>query len=600
VLYEMLTGVRPFQAEGGEALVYAIRHDAVEPVTSLRPGMAPAVAQVVDRCLEKMPERRYQSADALLSALRVPLQSAEENESGGRRRRRVGLAAGAVSVAAAAIVAAPEGPSHRDRLPLEQVSTVLPRTPHPGSIAILPFAEGPARESLDGREYLTEGIAEGIAEELTRILSGTPGIRVTNRASVRILSDSGADIRTLARRLGVGAVLEWTLGRSDSLAVVTARLIRASDERELWSQVYRRPVGELGAIPETVRQSVTAALLGRVKSAEPRRLPTNDMAAYDLYERGRFAHSKWTPAGLDESQLLFRQAIARDSGFALAYTWLANSYLRTWSEAAPDRLIRAKPLLAKALQLDSSLAYAHRLAGSIAMWHDRDWALAERHLSKALALDSSDVRNYHWYAAYLAATGRPEEGLVLARRSVQLDPVSSVSAVEVGINLYWNRQYGEAIRVLERALQVDTIWSPLVPITLGRAYLAAGRYDDAIRQLQGAGLRSSFGFDASALLTYGLGMAGRPEAHSLVGQYLERARASSARPADVAAAYLGVRDTARALDWVEQIPDDRNTSFYLPSEPIFDPLRGSARFQRVLERLNLPEAARRTTPSAAR
>jgi tetratricopeptide (TPR) repeat protein len=273
--------------------------------------------------------------------------------------------------------------------------------------------------------------------------------------------------------------------------------------------------------------------------------------------------------------------------------------MRTWSEAGTDRLSRVKPLLVKALQLDSTLAYAHRLAGSIAMWLDRDWPLAERHLSRALALDSSDVRNYHWYAAYLATTGRTDEGLALARRATALDPVSSVSAVEVGISLYWNRRYAEAMAVLERAMQVDTIWTPIVPITLARAYLAAGRYDDSIRHLRRAGLQSSFGFEAPALLAYTLGIAGRTEeARALAAQYLERARASSARPADLAAVHLGLRDTAQALQWVEQIPDDRNSTFYLPSEPIFDPLRGSPRFQRILERLNLHNTIRLTASAS--
>jgi serine/threonine protein kinase len=329
VLYEMLAGVRPFEADGGEALVYAIRHDAPDPVVARRPEVAPVLARVVDRCLEKDPERRYQSAAALLSALRAPLPPSDRPQSVGRRWKRAGLAVGAVAVAAAAILAAPGRPSPRDRLPLAQVSTVLPPSPPPGAIAILPFAEGPADESLDGRHYLKEGITEGVSDELIRGLSSTPGIRVTNRASVRILVDSGADIRTLGRRLGVTAVLEWALRRSDSLAVVTARLLQASDERELWSDVYQRPVGELGVIPEEIRRSVTGALLGRAKSAEGERLPTSDMVAYDLYLRGRFAYSKWTPAGLDEAAVLFRQAIARDSGFALAYAWLANVYMRT-------------------------------------------------------------------------------------------------------------------------------------------------------------------------------------------------------------------------------------------------------------------------------
>jgi serine/threonine protein kinase/TolB-like protein/tetratricopeptide (TPR) repeat protein len=597
VLYEMLTGVRPFDADGGEALIYSIRHDAPQPLTARRPDVSLDVARMVDRCLEKDPERRYQSAGDLLRALRAPVQSSGASPI---RRWRIVHSVGVVAVAAAAVLATPERPSSGDRLPPVQLSTVLPSPLHPGAVAILPFDEGPATESLDGRQYLDVGIPEGFREELTRGLAATPGIRVTNRASVRILADSGANIRTLGRRLGVTAVLEWTLRRSDSLVVVTARLVRVSDELELWSHLYQRPLRELGTIPEEIRRSVAAALTAvPVDSAGPWRLPTTDMVAYDLYQRGRFAYSKWTPAGLDEAQLLFRQAMERDSGFALAYTWLANTYMRTWSEAGADRLNRVKPLLAKALQLDSTLAYAHRLAGSVAMWLDRDWPVAERHLSRALALDSSDVRNYHWYAAYLAATGRTDEGLAMARRATALDPVSSVGAVAVGINLYWHRRYGEAIAVLERAVQVDTVWTPVIPITLGRAYLAAGRYDDAIRQLRRAGLQSSFGLEAPALLAYALGISGRTqEARALAAQYVERARTTAARPADLAAVQLGLRDTARALDWVEQIPDDRGSMFFLLSDPMFDPLRGSPRFQRVLERLNLGDANRLGTSAS--
>ncbi len=319
---------------------------------------------------------------------------------------------------------------------------------------------------------------------------------------------------------------------------------------------------------------------------------TNDMVAYDLYLRGRFAYGKWTPAGLEEAAGLFRRAIARDSGFALAYAWLADATMRAWSGAPADRLLRVKPLVAKALELDSTLAFAHRMAGWIAMWQDRDWAAAERHLSRALALDSSDVWNYHQYAAHLAATGRMEEGLAIARRATAIDPISSTTATLVGLHLYWNRNHAEAIAVLERALVVDTIWWQKMPIVLGRAYLALGRHDDAIREFRHAGLQSSEAFEAPALLAHAVGIAGRThEARALVSQYVERARASSARPVDLVAVHLGLGDTARALDWVEQIPGDRGSIFFLLSEPMFDPLRGSPRFQRVLESLTPPHSA---------
>jgi TolB-like protein/tetratricopeptide (TPR) repeat protein len=594
VLYEMLTGQRPFRADGGEALIYVIRHDAAEPVTTRRPGLAPAVARIVDRCLEKEPERRYQSAAALLSALRVPLPSSD-GTGPVRRWRRVGLAVGSVAViAAAAAVVAPQGhPSPRG--PLVQLSTVLPLPHQPGAIAIFSPADDRSYDPVDGRRYITDGIVGGISEELVRGLSSTPGFHVVARPSVRIMVEGGADVPELGRRLGVTTVLKWNFRHSDGLVTVDAKLLRAADGRTLWSHIYERPVGEVGAIPEEIRRSVAASLgLGRGDSAVALRGATADLVAYDLYLRGQFAHSKNTPAGLEEAAGLFREAIARDSNFGLAYAQLADVSMKTWPGAGAERFRRVKPLVAKALALDSTLAFAHRMAGRIARWQDRDWAASERHYSRALALDPSDIWNYHDYAAYLAATGRVQEGLAIARRATGLDPISSITATEVGLHLYWNRRYDEAIAVLERALVVDTIWWQNMPMVLGRAYLAVGRYDDAIREFRRAGLQSSEGFEAPAFLAYALGMAGRThEARALVTQYEERARASSSRPVDLLVVYLGVGDTARALDWLEKIPGDRGSSSYLLSEPIFDPLRGLPRFQRVLERLGLGEAGKR-------
>ena len=255
---------------------------------------------------------------------------------------------------------------------------------------------------------------------------------------------------------------------------------------------------------------------------------------------------------------------------------------------------RVKPLLAKALELDSTLAFAHRLVGWIAMWQDREWAAAERHFGRALSLDSSDIWTYHQYAAFLAATGRLKEGLVLIRRATALDPLSSFTATEVGLHLYLNRRYADAIAVLERAEARYRVVADDAHGAGASAYLAVGRHDDAIRELRRAGLQTADGFEAPALLAYALGSAGRTqEARPLVSQYVERARASSARPLDLVAVHLGLGDTARALDWVEQVPGDRGSRFYLLTEPMFDPIRGSARFRRVLENLGLDAAADR-------
>jgi serine/threonine protein kinase/tetratricopeptide (TPR) repeat protein len=595
VLYEMLTGRRPFQADGGEALIYRIRHDAAEPIAARRPDVAPALARLVDRCLEKEPERRHQSAAALLSELRAPLPSVGTVPA--RRWRHIGLVGGVAVVTAAvvtaAVLAAPGRRSPGE--PLPQLSTAQPLPRQPGAIAIVSPSDDRSYDPVVASGHFSPGCnIKSLREPLVRGLSGTPGFHVASRSSVRIAVEAGADVPELGRRLGVTTVLEWDCRLSDGLVHYDARLIRASDGRSLWSGAYERPIGERAAVPEEIRRSVAGALgLGNGDSADAPRGPTTDLLVYELYMRGQHAHAKNTPAGLEEAARLFRQAIARDSSFGLAYARLADVSLKTWSGAAVDRYHRVKPLFARAVELDSTLAFAHGMLGWIAMWQDRDWAEAERHLVRALALDSSDVSNYYKYAALLAATGRTAEGLEVVRRATALDPLSSVTATEVGLHLYWNRRYPEAIAVLERALVVDTIWWQKMPMVLGRAYLAVRRYDDAILQFRRAGQQSSEGFEAPALLAYALGLSGRThEARAIVTQYEERARASSARPIDLVAVQLGLGDTARALDWLERTSGDRGSRFY-PFDPVFDPIRGSARFRRVLEELGLAAAVAR-------
>jgi TolB-like protein len=202
VLYEMLTGRRPFAADGSEALIYGIRHDAAEPVRDWRPGVAPAVAGVVDRCLEKDPERRYPSANAVLSALRAALPSSDGTGSLGS-----GAALGVAPAArtpwrwAAVVVLAAGGLLSWQllsggRKPLPVISTADP------GIAVLPFrVVGP------GVEYLHEGMVDLLSfniEGVKGLRKIDPATMVTAWRSLGGTDSTATDQRTaleIARRV---------------------------------------------------------------------------------------------------------------------------------------------------------------------------------------------------------------------------------------------------------------------------------------------------------------------------------------------------------------------------------------------------------------
>jgi hypothetical protein len=209
-----------------------------------------------------------------------------------------------------------------------------------------------------------------------------------------------------------------------------------------------------------------------------------------------------------------------------------------------------------------------------------------------VALAPSDIWPSHSLAAYFAAVGRPAESLAITREATAIDPVSSATATHVGMHLFWSRRYAESIAVLEHALTVDTTWQRTHAV-LGRVYLAVGRNDDAVRTLRRTGYEYA-AFEPEAILAYGLGVTGHTaEARGMVDRLEERARGSYVPPADLVAAHLGLGDTARALDWAERMPDDRGSMFFVLVEPLFDPIRATPRFQRVIERLGLADAARR-------
>jgi len=396
--------------------------------------------------------------------------------------------------------------------------------------------------------------------------------------------------RALGTQLNADAVLRGQFTYRGNRVIVHAALGNVADNRELWSQSFDVAADSLAQIEHSIAVGVATALGVNRDRVRARRV--DDPLAYDLYLRGRSVFNAWDEATLPQASLLFREAIKRDSGMARAYVGLADVYMATQSAPPADRFALAKPLVARALALDSGLAEAHKAAGWIAMWYDHDWLGAERHLERALALDPSEIWTYHSYAALLAAVGRSDESVAITRRAMPLDPAGAATRTHLAMHLYWRGHVTEAIEMLEDVLATDTTWVRAHAV-LGRAYLAVGRYEDAIRELRHDGPEYA-SIEPRGVLINALAAGGRTrEARVLLARLERRARVSHVGAINFVAGYVGLGDTARALDWAEKIPDDRGTMQFLYTEPMFAPLRGSPRFQRVLDRLGLPDAARR-------
>src|SRR5829696_8909994 len=235
VLYEMLTGQRPFRSEGSEALVYAVRHDAPVPLAPSRPEASPAVIEVVRRCLEKEPANRFASASDLVAALGAPWTAPSASDAG-IRPHTMGVRV-AFAVLALIVVAGTAGLIVARQSSATSAIVAPPALAAPAAgaapfIAFIPFVAS----GQSDREYLADGLN---AEVRLRLMSMRT-IRVADPRSLLVASQgrTDADVRVIGERLGVAAVLRGTARYDGDRLHVTAQLLRTADGRQLWSRTY--------------------------------------------------------------------------------------------------------------------------------------------------------------------------------------------------------------------------------------------------------------------------------------------------------------------------------------------------------------------------
>jgi adenylate cyclase len=457
------------------------------------------------------------------------------------------------------------------------------RPPEQGSIAVLPFIDlSPEQDQ--------EFFSDGITEELITHLSRVPGLKVPARTSSFQFKGRQADVREVGARLGVAYVLEGSLRKAGDQVRITVQLINVEDGYHTWAETYDRQTRDVLAVQEEISRAVAHALRLRLVGGEggadiQRHTPS--VEAYELFLRGRFFANQRSEGALARAAEYFQQAIAIDPRYARAYAGLADTYIAPRNGAPEERFLRATELVTTALALDSTLAEAHTSMGWIRMWYDRDWAAAERHLQRALALDPGYVWAQQWYGAYLGAVGRLDQSLVASQRAQQLDPLSVAANTHVGTHLFWLGRYEEAIHQFAKALELDPNFF-MARWGLSRAYLQLGRHEEAMGELQYPGT-DYLGFFRPALLGYAYGVTGQDaEARLVLADLRERREQGEyVAPTEFAVIHLGLGELNAALDWLEHHEADRGARIFLKLDPIFEPLRTERRFQSLLRRLRL-------------
>ena len=585
VLYEMASGARPFQGETGFALTSAILKEAPPALPSSVPA---EVGATITRCLEKEPGRRFQQAGEVSAALDATRAGTTAPWAAWRYRlarrrsllRTAGLALVVSALATLIALFALDVGGLRSRLTGGSVQAI--------KLAVLPFEN---RTGDPEQEYFSDGLTDEMIAQLGRLQP--QGLLVIARTSVMRYKKSDAPLEQIARELGVAYVLEGSARREAGRVRVSAALIEARNQTQLWADTIERDLSGVLALQSEVAKQVANALALQLLPAEQARLANVrpvDPEAYDAYLKGVRAHRTMTKANLDAAEQYLNTALAEDPTYAAAWAMLA----RVWTgrqqmglvpsiEAAP----KAKAAILKALALDENSFEAHRALAGIMTWTDWDWPAAERAWNRALALNPNDADTLSSHSHFLIHMGRQQEALKEAARAAELDPFNPrVLSFQAQV-LLSSRRYDDAIAVAlaAQALQPD---APVARTALQGAWFGKGMFEEAF-----AGQMRYFGGDPElkAALERGHAEDGYRGAEKRLADALAARFGKPGGPGafHLANLYVHAGDRTRTLEWLERGCETRDPNMPYVSGPQWDLVRDDPRFQAIVRRVGLPQ-----------
>ena len=571
--YELFTGKPPFGDQAMHLATAAHAHAAPISATAVRPDVPSVVAELIARCLEKDPAARPQSARELLSVLdgaaATPLHARAAVEERRRPVRALWWGASALLVGVIGMGA--------------YLATRARAAPESLSLAVLPFRN-------IGADSTVSFVADGLADEIGGALARVPGIQVKSQVGVRrYRGQSAVDDAEAGVRLAAKYLMSGKFRQERGRWILSADLTRAADSTIIWAEAFDLGPDEQAGAAETISGSLVRALrtrfpksIGSAPVLAPNQRTSNGeaarlyMTANDLLNR--------RSQNVKESADLFRRAIRQDSLYAKAYSGLsfALSFFPQYHAVAVND-VQAEVVRAarRALALDPTLAQPHVALGKA---HELDWQWdsAETEFRTAIRLDSHLAEAHNQYARHLRNRGRLAEALRELRTARAEDPASAPIMSLLSYVYYLDHQLDSALVESERALQADP--ANRTSVALGALLRLAMNLPDTARKL----------IDRASPTTPFVGYVIAKTGDTTAARQLLRAQDAEVPQRGFAETrrsytYLGLGDTAQALAALERATDAREVwaSTLSVYDPLYDSIRESARFKRLLRRVRL-------------
>jgi DNA-binding winged helix-turn-helix (wHTH) protein/TolB-like protein/Tfp pilus assembly protein PilF len=462
------------------------------------------------------------------------------------------------------------------RAPAESIKT----------IAVLPF------KPLNN-ESRNESLEMGMTETLITHLENLKQIVVRPVSAVRKYSDPQQDPIKAGQELQVDAVLDGSIQKAGDRIRVTVRLTNVHNGSTLWIQQFDENFTDIFKVQDSISQRVANSLPLNLNGEDRQRLTkryTDNSEAFELYLQAQYLWDNRTAENRKRMFAYYEQAIAKDPNFALAYVGMADLQITLvgdnaapFSKVEPD--IRRN--LAKALEIDPTLAQARNLLAEVKYQFDFDWAEAEKEFQKAIELNSNAASIHLAYGWYLMTVARFEEASREMEHAQELDPHSMVIYRARGRLLCYMHQPAQAIEHMRRVVDSEPN-VPLNHLVLAWAYEDAGMYAQAVEEYikssAVAGVPSEIA-QRDAEVFKNSGWQGYVRAQR---DWLLQRRDGYVSPMRLAGLNARLGDKDETFAWLEKSVDQRASGIpALKIDPVFDGLHSDPRFAKLLQRMNI-------------
>jgi serine/threonine protein kinase/Tfp pilus assembly protein PilF len=458
VLHEMLTGHMPFRGEHEAAMMYSILNEQPEPLQKYRSDTPEELQRIIGRALEKDPEDRYQSAADMVSEIRrlrkktskvlreipTPTPSAPTvsttqppAKSGFSKQTLLAIGAGAIVLIGLvlAFLVFRAGSSSDKK-----------------SIAVLPFKNMNTDEES---EYFSDGITEDIINQLSKIRE----LRVMSRPAVMRYKKTDKTLREIGKELNVSTLLMGSVRRMGNQVRISAELIDASTEQQLWGEAYDKTMNQIFEIQGAVARQIATMLQANLTAEEKRSVEkpqTDNVQAYTFYLKGREYYYRYHKEDNENAIILFKKALELDPSYALAYAGLGDAYgQRVQRFSYPSKwLDSAATEGQKSVALDANLAEGYKALGLAYHLMGKN-SLALVNYQKSAALNPSYFPALLNVGYTLQSMGKPDEAIPWMKKALSTNPTFPVGLSMLG-GLYMDLdEFTKAREYENRSLELE-------------------------------------------------------------------------------------------------------------------------------------------------